>query len=86
MKAFLLSLALSSIACAGALAAPAKAPAKLGEGRCFDLKQKVLHDVRDAQAGTALDRRIDQLAKQCDQPQLAHLLRKALQRRVASAR
>lgn len=95
MKTFLTVL-LFGFALAFGLAAPifahakAKAPAQLDEGRCFDIKQSVLADLPHfcGQARTDKTRledfhsQIDMIEKRCSQPQLAHLLRKALDERV----
>ena len=62
-----------------------KAPEVFNEGRCFDIKQSLLSDIKARRMEKKdLGMRIDRLAEKCDQPELAGLLRKALERRTAS--
>jgi hypothetical protein len=74
------------------VATPAFAGAQpLNEGRCFDIKQSVLADLPHFCGSARTDKtrlqdfrhQIALLEKSCAQPQLAQLLRRALEERVA---
>ena len=62
----------------------------LSDARCFDIKQSVLADLPHFCGSAQTDNvrlsdfghQIDLLAKNCEQPQLAHLLKKALAEHV----